>query len=206
MNMPSIVEILPDVSKVYIVGTPKDQEFDDFYLQEWGFKGNMKDDEKPYWVQFKNETIETGVKFDLSPTQENIDEFYEMYYILTDLNQDKPMSEQYEFAIQVVNLEDKDEDEEEVFVFKYEQKDSNKAESVKVEKKKVMVTIDPPDRLRIFTIRFSEKIYMISNCTEWSQQNEGVDKLLIEYYPSEETLTILYDEDIEQYLTNWMVV
>lgn len=45
---------------------------------------------------------------------------------------------------------------------------------------------------------------MLSNCTEWSNANEGAESLSIEYLPTEETQTFIYDQGIEVYL-NWHI-
>ena len=79
-----IFEIYSDIDRVYVVGTPYDYQFDDFYVLEWG----MQDDgvEAPDWIEFRNETVSLGVKFRMNPKYKNIDEVYSFYYILKDHN------------------------------------------------------------------------------------------------------------------------
>ena len=36
-----VMEIFPDLSKVYVVGSPYDMQLDTFYLEEWGFGGSI---------------------------------------------------------------------------------------------------------------------------------------------------------------------
>ena len=38
---------------------------------------------------------------------------------------------------------------------------------------------------------------LIKNCTEWTSENEGADMLNIDFLPSEETQTFMYDQDID---------
>lgn len=72
-------------------------------------------------------------------------------------------------------------------------------------KKKVNVEISKPDSQGFFDITFSEKIRMPTNFTDWDWVNEGTQKLLIEYLPSETTQTFIYDQDLQVNL-EWRVV
>ncbi len=55
------------------------------------------------------------------------------------------------------------------------------------------VTIEAPDRDRIFQINFSPSIRLNLNSTGWNSRNEGADRLNIEFQPSLET-EILVDD------------
>ena len=48
------MEIYPDMPGVYSIGVPYDMQLDRFYLEEWGFLGNLKRDEIPEWITFNN--------------------------------------------------------------------------------------------------------------------------------------------------------
>ena len=66
------------------------------------------------------------------------------------------------------------------------------------------MTIGQPDKDAILNIDFSEAIRVPSNCTIWDWANEGTDRLKVEYQPSEETITLMYDRDLENRLT-WTI-
>ena len=75
----------------------------------------------------------------------------------------------------------------------------------------IRVKIDKPDYLGEFNIYFrnkvglSEHIALPRNCSLWTNNNEGNDRLKIVFQPSEETLTYLYDQDLEIKM-NWSIV
>ena len=54
----------------------------------------------------------------------------------------------------------------------------------------------PPDRSGTLTINFSPSLKLPLSCTRWSSDNEGLDRLSIEYKPSDETQTLIYDQDL----------
>lgn len=60
----------------------------------------------------------------------------------------------------------------------------------KVEVKKpsiIDVSVERPDTNGLFAVGFSKYISLPRNCTEWTNQNEGADRINIEYLPSEKT-------------------
>lgn len=65
--------------------------------------------------------------------------------------------------------------------------------------------MDPPDLEYNTMVRFSKFIKLPSNATEWTHANEGKQRMNITYHASEETLTILYDQDLSIDLS-WKVV
>ena len=68
-----------------------------------------------------------------------------------------------------------------------------------------MVVIEPIDRESTIFIRFGKSIRLIGNCTEWTSRNEGANMLSIEYRPSEEMETKMYDEDLQQEIDIWRI-
>lgn len=69
----------------------------------------------------------------------------------------------------------------------------------------VTVVVSQPNPAGFFEIDFSDKIRVLKNCTDWDWQNEGADKLKIEYEPSETTKTYMYDMDLEV-IMQWEVI
>ena len=55
------------------------------------------------------------------------------------------------------------------------------------------MVISTPDEEGAFDIKFDQLIRLPSNFTEWSNENEGVNRLSLDYHPSEDTQTFLYD-------------
>lgn len=68
-----------------------------------------------------------------------------------------------------------------------------------------MVVIEPIDRESTVFIRFGKTIRLIGNCTEWTSRNEGANMLSLEYRPSEEMETKIYDEDLQQEIDFWRI-
>ena len=66
------------------------------------------------------------------------------------------------------------------------------------------VRISEADADYNFAVSFSSGIRLPANCSYWDYRNEGVERLLVDYRPSQETQTILYDEDKELYM-RWHV-
>lgn len=54
-------------------------------------------------------------------------------------------------------------------------------------------------------MRFSEPVQLPRNCTKWTEKNEGDKKLVFDYKPSNETMTLMYDQDVKVEIT-WEVV
>ena len=50
---------------------------------------------------------------------------------------------------------------------------------------------------RGFNIKFNKGVRLPKNCTDWTSENEGVEMLRTDFLPSEETLTFMYDQDID---------
>lgn len=60
----------------------------------------------------------------------------------------------------------------------------------------ISVSVDPTDNQNLFRVRFSREIALPVNCSSWTSINEGMDRLSVQYQPSQETQTIMYDEDV----------
>ena len=72
-------------------------------------------------------------------------------------------------------------------------------------KELIKVKIDEPDAEGNFNVKFNRDIRLPTNFTQWTSENEGADKLQVEYLPSEETQTFMYDLGIEVKM-RWKVV
>ena len=60
----------------------------------------------------------------------------------------------------------------------------------------ISVTMESPNEFGIFMIKFSQAVRLPSNFTSWDSENEGSEILELDYIPTEETKTILYDADV----------
>ena len=54
-------------------------------------------------------------------------------------------------------------------------------------------------------IKFDKVIRVPWNYTEWSDDNEGSDRFQLAYYPTFETQTVLYDQDVSNTM-KWSVI
>ena len=127
--------------------------------------------EVPDWIRFVNTTISEGIKFEMNPPVEEASVEYNIYFILTDYRMSKDDESQiFEFTVRV----------KEPLVFE-------------TEKEPVLVTIQPPDYEGKFDVKFDKFIRLPSNFTDWNNDNEGAERIKIDYEPTEETLTFMYD-------------
>ena len=62
-----------------------------------------------------------------------------------------------------------------------------------VEKEPVLVTFEPPDSDAKFKVNLDKYIRLPSNFSDWSNYNEGAEKIKISYEPTEDTLNFMYD-------------
>ena len=76
-------------------------QLDDFFVEEWGYVDFLQEEDVPDWITFVNETINKGVRFEMSPAIIDIGKEYKMFVTLTDHNEE-PESKVYEFSITVV--------------------------------------------------------------------------------------------------------
>ena len=155
-------------SQVVVVGTPLDMQLDPIYVSEWGFSSKPKDEvEDPVWVTFKNETIAEGLTFTFNPPPEAAGKEYSIFFILGDRNIFDPQEKEFKFTVTVKSL----------VVFTKEEVTVRKESKPKI----VTVKVSQPDPAGFFEIDFSQSIKVLKNCTDWEWQNEGADKLMIEY-------------------------
>ena len=124
----------------------------------------------------------------MQPTIEEANKSYQFFLILVDNNESNPKDKTYEFTVEVHGP-------------------NISTETVPKPKRKeeIAVTISSPDAQGIFAIQMSKAIRLPKNYTEWTEKNEGSEKIKIEYMPTEETLTYLYDVDIEVNM-HWKVI
>lgn len=76
-------------------------------MSEWGFNDQLRPEEIPTWISFKNETISEGLKFTLDPDDSVTNTQYNIFITLTDLNPDFPMNDTYNFKVKVSDKVDK---------------------------------------------------------------------------------------------------
>ena len=55
------------------------------------------------------------------------------------------------------------------------------------------MTIEPIDAEGFLWIKFDKDVRLPANCTEWNSTNEGAERVLTEYKPSNDTLDYMYD-------------
>lgn len=73
-NAPKITSLVkklvvnPGEDKIYNIGVPYDMEMNQIYLDkiEFPFLNPL---ETPDWILFRNETLETGIKFEIYPPE-----------------------------------------------------------------------------------------------------------------------------------------
>jgi len=175
--------VFAEVNQEYTVGTPYDMQMDSFVLAEWGVRGEAV----PSWISFKNETTLTAVQFKMHPTSEHIGLKLKLYYVLLDLNA-RPESSEFEFTVTVVESANN----------RFESAAYNHT-IIKPERQPeiIKVTVEAPDSEGNFIVRFSKEISLPTNCSQWSDLNEGKDRLKVRYDPTEETQTLLYEQDLK---------
>lgn len=156
-----------------------DRQFDKIYVSEWGMLGwSEEDGPAPSWIQFVNETdsnmSEDGVRFKLTPSIEQVRQSFKLYFNLTDTNANDPMTQVYELTIHVL----------EALNFDY----TDEKDSLKDGRKALKVGIEPYEsEVWTFKIFFSDFIYVPANFTDWSNENEGNEKIQLEFRPNEDT-------------------
>ena len=55
------------------IGKPFDTQDDEFYVSEWGMVSDESTVKMPGWIKFLNDTITSGLQFEFSPQDEDID-------------------------------------------------------------------------------------------------------------------------------------
>ena len=66
------------------------------------------------------------------------------------------------------------------------------------------MTIGEPDIEGFVDVNFNKYIRLPGNCSKWNNENEGNDRIKIEFVPSPETQEIIYDQDLDIILS-WQV-
>ena len=142
------------------------------------------------WIQFLNQTVsEDGIRFRLSPSMNQVNKNFEVFFKLTDSNSYDPMTREYEFTIKVLKPKAADTDEPEPQI----QEEDKELLFVEIE------AFDDQDWL--FKISFSEQIMIPANYSQWGDSNEGADMLSIEFIPRTDTKTYLEDTDSQIEMT-----
>ena len=69
------------------------------------------------------------------------------------------------------------------------------------------VRIEPSEKkVWTFKIVFSDFIYVPANYINWSNENEGSEKIQFEFRPNEDTLEYLWDTDTQIDVVSWRVL
>ena len=118
---------------------------------------------------------EVGVRFKLTPSIEQVRQSFRLYFNLTDTNAEDPMTQVYELTIHVL----------EVLNFNFvDASDSSNYDG----RKTLEVRIEPYEsEVWKFKIVFSDLIYLPANYMDWSNENEGSEKIQLEFRPNEDT-------------------
>lgn len=159
--------------QVYSIGRPYDLQLDKFYVSEWG----LVDGETPTWITFLNGTIIDGIYFKIKPTQEEVNQSFRVFFTLVDLNPSDPQTRTLEFTVNVSGPE------EEVVV-NTESDYEFVSDPTPTPKEEVVITIETPDVEGKFAIKASKKIRLPANYTSWTDENEGAEKIFVEYLPT----------------------
>ena len=83
-------------------------QLDLFYVSEWGIISQQgiqgeKAMAAPNWMVFLNENqrFEDGLKFQLKPQPEDANQEYRVFFVLQELDEIDPLSEIFEFKVEV---------------------------------------------------------------------------------------------------------
>ena len=110
----------------------------------------------------------------MTPSIEQIKQSFKLYFNLTDTNVENPMTQVYELTIHVL----------EVFNLEFSARNSRYED----ERETLNVSIEPYEsEVWRFKIIFSELIYVPANYTGWDNDNEGSQKIQLEFRPNEDT-------------------
>lgn len=166
-------------------------QLDEFFVEEWNFVG-LSEVDIPPWVEFRNTTdINEGIFFWMSPSEEDIGFSTEINFKLTDTNPNQ-MSKEYTFRITVVAADA-------TYITTIEEEEVKKRPEI------IFVVVEKPNIEGFFNVKFSKYIKLRRNCTEWSDTNEGDDRIKMKYIPSLETKDYMYDLDVEIEM-GWKVI
>ena len=114
------------------------------------------------------------MRFKLTPSIEQIRQSFKLYFNLTDTNADDPMTQVYELTIHVLD----------VFSFDVTVGNSRYED----ERETLNISIEPYEsEVWRFKIIFSEFFYVPASYIGWDNENEGSQKIQIEFRPNEDT-------------------
>ena len=133
----------------------------------------------------------------MNPPNETESTFLTVYYILQDNHREQPKNKKYDFKVNVIHID-----------FAAVEEATTKRVSTLSNRtyNEIRVFVDEPDALYYqFYVRFSQPIQLPKNATEWDINNEGSKRMNITYVASEETLTLLYDQDLDMNFS-WNVI
>ena len=192
--------VFAGTESVEVIGLPYDLQLDDFHVAAWGIdSGDQKELVKPDWVSFLNGDISEGLIFKFTPKEEQKDLSFHFKLVLADLNIDDPKSKDYFFDVLV---QDNQSDlEQNNFVVDLK----TQATPIRPPTALLNVTVEAPDSSGRVMIKFDKVIQVPWNYTQWSDENEGSDRFQLTYYPTYETQTILYDQDLSNSM-KWSVI
>ena len=118
---------------------------------------------------------EVGVRFKLTPSIEQVRQSFKLYFNLTDTNAEDPMTQVYELTIHVLEA------------LNFNLIDASVSSNFDG-RKTLEVRIAPYEsKVWTFKIVFSDLIYLPANYIDWSNENEGSEKIQLEFRPNEDT-------------------
>ena len=118
---------------------------------------------------------EVGVRFKLTPSIEQVRQSFKLYFNLTDTNAEDPMTQVYELTIHVLEA------------LNFNLIDASVSSNFDG-RKTLEVRIEPYEsKVWTFKIVFSDLIYLPANYIDWSNENEGSEKIQLEFRPNEDT-------------------
>ena len=104
------------------------------------------------------------------------------------------MTQEYELTIHVLEVPTFN------VTFEYES-------SSEEEKKTLEVKIEPyENEVWTFKIIFSDFVYVPANYTDWSNENEGSDRIQLEFRPNQDTQFYLENTDTQIDVISWLVL
>ena len=124
----------------------------------------------------------------MEPALEDAGKEYKLYFKLSDLNTNDPQSN--EFEVKVLVIKPFEEIIEEVVI--------------EVVKEEVKVDIQQLDDYGAIAVRFDQSIRLAQNFEDFNESNEGANQILVEFLPTEETETLMYNRD-EKIQLSWRI-
>ena len=164
-------------------------QLDKIFVVEWGIEGLKS------WGWIKlNMDFTKGMFFEVNPTEKEAGS-YKVYVDMIDDNKE-PQIGRFEFDLYVIDSSQLN--------FLTKDKDKKDREQQFLIKEQISVAVEPANEDNNFQIRFSREVVLPVDCSQWTNDNLGKERLKVVYLPSEETQTILYDQDLE-IVMQWVV-